>query len=90
MWWKMRDWFADGCAIAEDDDLRSDLTAPEYFYTPAGQVQLEAKDDMKKRGLPSPDEADALALTFAMPVRRKASLAGASNAKTYSKDWKPF
>ena len=33
-----------------------------------GQIQLEKKKDMKKRGLPSPDMADALALTFAVKV----------------------
>ena len=33
-----------------------------------GKIQLESKEDMKKRGLPSPNRADALALTFAQTV----------------------
>lgn len=68
MWWRLRDWLRDGGAIPDDEDLRADLTAPEYQYTVKGLVQLEKKDDMKKRGLPSPDLADALTLTFAVPV----------------------
>ncbi len=68
MWWRMRDWLRDGGAIPPDSDLRDDLTAPEYCFTTKGLVQLEKKADMKKRGLPSPDLADALALTFAVPV----------------------
>ena len=40
----------------------------EYGFNARGEIQLEKKDDMKKRGLASPDIADALALTFALPV----------------------
>lgn len=67
MWWRMRDWLKDG-AIPRDEDLRDDLTAPEYGFTSKGLVQLEKKEDLKKRGLHSPDLADALALTFAVPL----------------------
>ena len=35
----------------------------------SGKLQLESKEDMKKRGLASPNKADALALTFAFPIR---------------------
>lgn len=68
MWWRMRDWLKEGGAIPPDEDLRDDLTGPEYQFTTKGLVQLEKKEDMKKRGLHSPDIADALALTFAVPV----------------------
>ena len=68
MWGRMRDWLkAVGC-IERDDDLVTDLTGVEYGYTPTGQLLLEKKEDMKKRGLASPDDADALALTFAVRV----------------------
>ena len=67
MWWRMRDWIKDG-AIPPNEDLKDDLIGPEYQYTTKGLVQLEKKEDMKKRGLASPDLADALALTFAVPV----------------------
>ncbi|MXP27917.1 terminase [Porphyrobacter algicida] len=68
MWTTMRAWLATG-AIPDSDDLEADLTAPEYGYA-ADQVsiQLESKKDMRARGMPSPDDADALACTFAEPV----------------------
>lgn len=69
MWGNMRDWLAiDMGAILDDDKLKYELTAPEYTYSRNSQLLLEKKEDMKKRGLPSPDAADALALTFAYPV----------------------
>jgi hypothetical protein len=50
-------------------ELHSELAAVQYTYANAqGRLQLESKEDLKKRGLPSPDLADALALTFAEPV----------------------
>ncbi len=49
--------------------LHADLTGVEYGYTATGEIQLEKKENMKKRGLASPDIGDALALTFAHPVR---------------------
>lgn len=67
MWGSMRDWLAVGC-VERDENLATDLTAVEYWYTVKDQIQLEAKDDMKARGLASPDDGDALALTFADPV----------------------
>lgn len=75
MWAAMRDWLKTGC-IKDDKGLIEDLIGPEYMITPKGQVKLEAKQDMKKRGLPSPDDADALALTFAYPVGYKSDLSG--------------
>lgn len=67
-WWNMREWISDIGVLPEDNRIKDDLTAPEYFYTDKGQVMLESKKDMKKRGLRSPDVADALALTFAHKV----------------------
>lgn len=69
MWGKLRDWLPTG-AIPDDDKLITDLTAPEYKYTLKGQLQLEAKDVMKKRGFASPDRADALAVTFSRKIPR--------------------
>lgn len=66
MWGRMRDWLKEGGCIPDDDDLITDLTGVEYDYTPKNQILLEKKKDMKKRGLASPDTADALALTFAI------------------------
>lgn len=71
MWCNLRDWLKNG-RIPQDRDLASDLTAPEFFYRgDTGTIQLEKKDDMKRRGLSSPDCGDALALTFAYNVANR-------------------
>jgi hypothetical protein len=49
-------------------ELVSDLTAPKYFFSNKQQIQLERKEDMKKRGLASPDCGDMLAMTFAVKI----------------------
>lgn len=67
MWWRMKEWLQHG-AIDVSDRLEVDLTAPGYKHDKQDRVVLEAKEDMKKRGLDSPDDGDALALTFAQPV----------------------
>lgn len=70
MWFEMRDWLRAGGVIPDLADLKQDLAAPTYKFTPADKIQLESKEDIKRRGLPSPDLGDALALTFAYPVYR--------------------
>jgi hypothetical protein len=67
MWGFMKDWCRMGC-LPDDRDLSADLTGVEYGYDAANALQLERKQDMRKRGLASPDDGDALALTFAYPV----------------------
>lgn len=69
MWALMKEWLGEGC-IAHEQQLYDDLVGPEYSYDSNGRILLERKDQMKKRGLASPDFADALALTFAQPVAR--------------------
>jgi hypothetical protein len=63
MWGAMRDWLATG-SIPDDPELAADLTAPEYYFSAKNQIQLEKKEDMKKRGLASPDLGDTLAMSF--------------------------
>jgi hypothetical protein len=67
MWGNMRDSIK-YLAIPPSAELRDQLVGPEYDFNLKGELQLEKKSDMKKRGLSSPDLADALALTFARPV----------------------
>lgn len=67
MWGKMKEWLLTG-AIDADARLEIDLSGPAYTLDNRIRVKLESKKDMKKRGLDSPDHADALALTFARPV----------------------
>lgn len=67
IWGCMKEWLKIG-AIPDDPALAQDLIGVEYGYDARNAIQLERKDDMKKRGLASPDLGDALALTFAQPV----------------------
>lgn len=80
MWFELRDWLRAGGAIPDLVDLKQDLAAPTYKFTPADKIQLESKDDIKGRGLPSPDLGDALALTFAFPVYKDHSAAARARA----------
>lgn len=68
MWGRMREWLKAGGRIPKDEELITDLTSIEYDYNARSQIQLEKKSAMKARGLSSPDNADALALTFAVKV----------------------
>jgi hypothetical protein len=67
MWGKLKEWLLTG-AIDLEPRLEVDLAGPGYALDQKIRVKLEAKKDMKKRGLDSPDHADALALTFAQQV----------------------
>jgi hypothetical protein len=71
IWSLMKEWLKGG-ALPKRDDIVSDLVNVEYSYTTADSILLESKQSMKARGLPSPDIADAIALTFAVtaPIAR--------------------
>jgi len=71
MWSRMRDWLRDIGDIPDDDELMIDLQSPEYSFDARNRIQIEKKEDMKRRGLLSPDIADALALTFAETVHHE-------------------
>ena len=89
MWCGVLDWLKNGGALPPDQELADDLTGPEYGFTgDKGQIVLEKKSDMKKRGLASPDCGDSLALTFAHPVARRTDMnARSSKAKTEYDLW---
>lgn len=66
LWWRAREWFDSmAVAIPKDKALIEELTAPSYTFTSQGKILVERKADLKARGLPSPDIADSLVLTFA-------------------------
>lgn len=67
----LRDWLKSGGLIPPNPILQSDLSTPTYGYTPSGAMILESKDKIKERLGRSTDLSDALALTFAAPVRPK-------------------
>lgn len=68
LWDRMRAWIKESGVLIDDPELATDLCAPEYFLDNKDRLVLEKKEDMKKRGLASPDAGDALALTFAANV----------------------
>jgi hypothetical protein len=67
MWNRMKEWLLRG-AIPSDNVLETDLTGPGYHLNRSEQLVIESKADMVKRGVASPDYADALCLTWAAPV----------------------
>lgn len=82
MWGLMHDWLsAQPSQIPDNDEIEIDLCGLRYSYDSNGRLKLESKDDAKKRGIKSPDDGDALALTFAYPVRPKSL--GASSMSTF-------
>jgi hypothetical protein len=70
MWGLTRDYVKAGAELPDDNELCEELQAVEYGFSPKQQIQIEKKEDMKARGLSSPDVADALCLTFAEKVIR--------------------
>jgi hypothetical protein len=68
VWGLMADSLRAGLDIPDDPELETDLCGPQYGYNSKQQIQLERKEDMKKRGLASPDLGDALAMTYAVQV----------------------
>jgi hypothetical protein len=84
MWKLTRDWLKAGGAIPKDDVLYQDLIGPETVPRLDGKIQLESKKDMKQRGLPSPNRADALVLSFAMPVSKQMASAPRRGIQDYN------
>ena len=68
IFWEVRMLLNDGLmALPLDEELAGQLVSLRYDVSSSGQVRLEGKREMRKRGLPSPDKADALALAFLKP-----------------------
>jgi hypothetical protein len=78
MWMKSREWLAQpaGVQIPDLDDLQADACGPSFSYDSSSRVRLEKKEDMRRRGVASPDLWDAVALTFAEPVGDGGSFGG--------------
>jgi phage terminase large subunit len=92
MWFKMAEWVKRG-VLPKNPDLVKELTAPTYSFQ-NGQFKLEEKDQIKKRLGFSPDLADALALTFALPdMPSRTSVAGVHFSQHHGKalyEYDPF
>ena len=68
IFWELRRLFdLQSITLPRDEELAGQLLALRYDVSSSGQVRLEGKREMRKRGMPSPDKADALALAFLVP-----------------------
>jgi phage terminase large subunit len=66
LWFKMRGWLEQrGAKLPRNEQLIAELTSIRYSFASSGKMKAESKDDMRKRGLSSPDYADAVCLTLA-------------------------
>lgn len=104
IWGSLRKWLNHGAipdeiptayissATSGNISLVAELTGPNYGYNNRDEIQLESKTDMRRRGVPSPNLADALACTFAYPfyaVPRPLMDLNFHNNRTYS-DYNPY
>lgn len=78
MWWNLRNMIRDdACRLKIDKRTQAQLYAPRY-KTPAGRITIQAKVDMKREGLPSPDRAEAIGLALYEPEHvSRATVTGA-------------
>lgn len=86
-WGQMKKWLMEGGVIPNDPVLAEEIQRPMAFNVPtgknAGKVYLESKKDMRSRGVSSPNRADNLAMSFAVPVRKKTNIASKQAPKIY-------
>ena len=86
MWLRMKDWLQKG-AIPDDERFASQLAAPGYHINNSSKLVIESKADMAKRGEASPDDADALALTFARRVALQPETRAPQSVRSPSGPW---
>lgn len=69
MWGVFKSWLEDvPVSLPDSDELHADICNTRYKFDSNGRLQMEKKEEMKKRGIRSSDCADACMLTFALPV----------------------
>lgn len=70
IYFKLLEWLQHGGCIPNDPDLKAELTVTEYKFTSAGKIILQPKEEIKELTGRSPDAADSMALTFAVPIHK--------------------
>jgi hypothetical protein len=87
IWGLARDALKDGCELPTDDiELAADLVGPQYGFATRGGfdvIQLESKDDMRSRGVASPDSGDAFAMSYAVKIATR------FKPKRQERRWRP-
>lgn len=87
MYYQLNEWLKAGGCIDDDVNLHNDLTAIQYFYK-GEKLQLMSKEDMKKTGLPSPDDSDALAMSFYKHIHKERPELKQAFFKSQTYDWR--
>ena len=94
IWGGMRAWLKTGSipklVCGDKITLVDELIAPNYGLDGNEAIQLESKKDMRKRGVPSPNVADALACTFAYPAFAEDRISIEKELPTVAPDYDPF
>lgn len=79
MYWKMLRWCRAGGEIMDTPRLKDQLLSIRFKRTTTGRIQMMSKVEMKKIGFPSPDKADAIAMTFLRNDSQRAYVASNAN-----------
>jgi phage terminase large subunit len=82
LWWGLRERFEQDRIVLSSAklgepviaDLKGEVTPVLYFYRLGGRIEVESKDSMRKRSLPSPDLADALCMSFVRSFKGSTNL----------------
>lgn len=92
MWAKMAEWVKTvGCLPSDAHDLAREMSSVPYDFSSNGKMKIKSKEELRKDGIPSPDLADSLALTFAYPVAPKHSaIKGRSLTHSTVHEYNPF
>ncbi len=87
-WFRLRQLLeGGGLLLPEHEDLRADLVEPRYQVNSAGKIMVEKKEDLRRRGVQSPDFADALVMSLAVPDDDPPPVAG---EELFHVDTNPF
>ncbi len=89
LFWKLRERFEQGLIDIDphDEDLKTELSMIKYKINNSGKIQIESKDDMRKRLRKSPDRADALAYLFAEKREKSIPIVGLSKDLIRKSQW---
>lgn len=73
IYWNLREAIRDKkISLPDDKELVNQMCSIRYKFTRKGRIAIESKDDMKKRGLKSPDRADAVAIAYSTGLLKEA------------------
>lgn len=90
-YWTLRELFrAEEISIPDNSDLISQLSSLTYKIDHKGRIHIESKDDMKRRGVKSPDYADALMIAVYAAKRMKGTRMRTTAHKGYAPDDKSY